>query len=391
MQTADNPIWQRGFRPFFLGAGFYAVLAMVLWWLFYSGRQPFMLTAISPMQWHAHEMIYGYAMAVVAGFLLTAAGNWTGRTTATGGALAALFALWLTARLLPLAGDGGLVWTALADGLFNLGLLLAVGRPIVQARQWRQAGILAKLLLLTVGNGLFHAGALQWITPAAVHWGLYGGFWLIVALILTMSRRVVPFFIERGLGLDQPLTNHRLLDGLSLLAGVAIFIEQTFFPTAGWLPGLALLAALAVGLRLAGWHRPGIWTKPMLWSLWVSQLWMVLGFLALAARPWLPVSVWTGMHFLAVGGMGLITLAMMARVSLGHTGRNVNDPPPGVGRVFFWMSLAAAFRTLPIAAGVGQHQWWVEISMALWVLAGVEFLRLYRPMLTAPRTDGKPG
>ncbi len=385
------PIWQTGFRPFFLGAGFYAAFGMVLWWLFHTGRQDFILRQVAPMQWHAHEMIYGYAMAVVAGFLLTAARNWTGRQTAAGGALAVLFALWLAARLLPLGGDGWMPWAAASDGLFNLGLLLAVARPVIAARQWRQSGILAKLLLLTLGNGLYYAGALEWTTPAAVHWGLYGGFWLIVGLILTMSRRVVPFFIERGLGLQQPLANARWLDLASLVAILGIFIEQTFFPTAGWLPWLALLATFVLGLRLKGWHHPGIWQKPLLWSLWLSQLWMVLGLAALAARPVAPVSIWTGMHFLAVGGMGLITLSMMARVSLGHTGRNVNEPPAGVGRIFVWMSLAAAFRTLPLLAGLGDPGLWVQVSMALWLLAAVEFLRIYRPMLTEARVDGRPG
>ncbi len=391
MSTPAQTLWQSGFRPFFLGAAFYGAFSMVLWWLFYAGHQRFMLSPVAAMQWHAHEMIYGYAMAVVAGFLLTAARNWTGRETASGHPLNALFALWLLARLLPLGGDAALPWAAAADGLFNLGLWLAVARPIVQVRQWRQAGILAKLLLLAVGNGLYYAGALGWLSAAAVHWGLYGGFWLIIGLILTMSRRVVPFFIERGLGLENPLPNARWMDLTSLLALLGIFVEQTFFPTAGWLPWLALLAFAVLALRLKGWHHPAIWKNPMLWSLWLAQLWMILGLAVLAARLWLPVNIWTGMHFLAVGGIGLITLAMMSRVSLGHTGRAVNEPPAGIGRLFVWMSLATAFRTVPLLAGWGEPALWVQVSMALWVLATVEFLRIYRPILTAPRLDGRPG
>ncbi len=388
---ATPPIWQTGFRPFFLGAGFYAAFSMVLWWLFYAGHQGFMLESLAPMQWHAHEMIYGYAMAVVAGFLLTAARNWTGQQTASGHALNALFALWLAARLLPLGGDTLLPWALACDSLFNLGLFLAVARPIVRVGQWRQAGILAKLLLLGLGNALYYTGALGWVTPAAVHWSLYGGFWLIIGLILTMSRRVVPFFIQRGLGLADPLPNARWLDLTSLLSLLGIFVEQTFFPTAGLLPWLALLATVVLGLRLKGWHHPGIWKNPMLWSLWLAQLWLIAGLAVLAARLWAPVNIWTGMHLLAVGGIGLITLTMMSRVSLGHTGRNVNEAPAGVGRIFVWISLAAAFRTLPLLAGWGPASFWVQLSMALWVLAAVEFLRIYRPILTSERVDGQPG
>jgi len=191
------PVLNLGFRPFFIGAALFSVLSMLVWmgmYVFGWSWQP----ALPAMSWHSHEMVFGYGMAVIAGFLLAAVKNWTGVQTLHGIPLLLLFLSWLAARLLLLLGDAGLlVWAALADGLFNLLLVAAIAWPIFKSRQFKQFGVLSKILLLMLANALFYSGALG-IYSWGEHAGLYSGVYLIMALIFVMSRRVLPFFIERG-------------------------------------------------------------------------------------------------------------------------------------------------------------------------------------------------
>ena len=182
--TTLPPILRLGFRPFFLAAAVYAALGMAAWGLAWFTAWP--PTAIPAPLWHAHEMLYGYALAVVAGFLLTAVRNWTGLPTARGGALAALLALWCAARLGYFLGPAALPYVAALDLGFDLLLLAAVATPIVRVRQWRQAGILAKLVLLITGNALFYLGVMGQVVDGTFY-ALHGGVFVLVALILTIA------------------------------------------------------------------------------------------------------------------------------------------------------------------------------------------------------------
>jgi uncharacterized protein involved in response to NO len=184
--AGKNAILNLGFRPFFAGAALFSVLSMLVWMGLYGFGwhwQP----ALPATTWHAHEMIYGYGMAVIAGFLLTAVKNWTGVQTLYGIPLLLLFLLWLTARILLLFGGAGmLVWAALADGLFNVLLVLALAWPVFKVRQFKQIGVVSKILLLALANLLFYAGVLE-IYPWGVQAGLYSGVYLILALIFCRS------------------------------------------------------------------------------------------------------------------------------------------------------------------------------------------------------------
>ena len=236
-----------GFRPFFAGAAVFSVLSMLVWMGIYIFGWQWQPVGLPATTWHAHEMIYGYGMAVIAGFLLTAVKNWTGVQTLYGIPLLLLFLLWLTARLLLLAGEAEvLVWAALADGLFNLLLVAALAWPVFKVRQFKQIGVVSKILLLTLANLLFYAGVLE-IYPWGVQAGLYSGVYLILALIFVMSRRVLPFFIERGV--DQPvkLTNSAWLDGASLFC---------FSPS-----GLPTLSSL-IRCWWHGWQVPCVCCMP---------------------------------------------------------------------------------------------------------------------------------
>lgn len=382
-------LWNLGFRPFFLGAAIFAIISMTLWMGVYVLQLPLPITRISTFQWHAHEMIYGFAMAVIAGFLLTAVKNWTGVQTLYGSGLLGLFALWMVPRILFLFGTPWIFIAGFFDLLFALGLIVSILYPIVKVKQWRQLGIIAILVLLAVANGCFYLGAAGLFDRGA-YFGIYGGLFLIVGLILFIGRRVIPFFVEVGVGYPVKLFNSRGLD-------IAITLLYIVFLSAV-LAGPSWLAALvAMGLfitnsiRLAGWHTSGIWQKPLLWSLFVAFLWINLGFLLLAVNIFLNLPNIVVIHAFSVGGIGVVILSMMARVTLGHTGRNVQNPPKAVAIALVVLIVGAIFRVIAPLIVESQYVVWVATSQILWIVAFLIFIITYFPMLVQPRIDGQFG
>lgn len=379
------PLFDAGFRPFFLGAMVYGGLAMVAWMASFGFGLALPGLGAHASLWHAHEMIYGYGAAVVAGFLLTAAQNWTGQPTATGTALAALFALWVAARLACLADVDARV-AALLDIAFNLALLVAVARPILRVRQWRQMGILTKLLLITLGNGLFYLGALG-AMDSGMRLSVHGGLYVLIGLVLTMARRLIPFFTERGAGVPVSLRNSRALDIACLAAYLAWFvlILSGAEPRAAGV--VALLLTVLHGVRLRGWWTAHILTRPLLWSLHLAYGCLVLAF-ALAALSGFGLLPFTlAMHLLALGGIGLVTVSMMARVALGHTGRDVHAPPRALNGVFALLCASMVARVLLPLAWPAQYMALVIASQALWIACFAWLCVLYAPLLLAPRAD----
>lgn len=383
-------LWNLGFRPFFLLAGIFAVLSMGLWMSIYVFNLPYSTTGISVYQWHAHEMIYGYSMAVIAGFLLTAVHNWTGKPTASGPGLIALAALWAAARIAMFFGDRFIAVAGVFDLLFMLGLMIAVAMPIVEVRQWKQLGILSKLLLLLAGNLCFYLGALGMLLPGT-YWGIYGGLLLVIGLILAIGRRIIPSFIERGVGYEVQLYNAKWLDITSMVLFVLFFIAELFLAT----PGLVFLLTgalfIVTSVRLYGWHTAGIWRKPLLWSLFVSLLFIDLGFLMFALNIVIDVPRLLAVHAFAVGGIALITLSMMSRVSLGHTGRDISNPPLVVSIACLCLVAAAIFRVLVPLIAMDQYRLWILISQILWITGFALFVLRYLPVFIKPRVDGRAG
>ena len=379
-----------GFRPFFAGAVIFSVLSMLAWMGVYVlgwSWQP----AIPAVSWHAHEMIFGYGMAVIAGFLLTAVKNWTGVQTLYGLPLLLLFLLWLTARILLLTGDVGvLAWAALADGLFNALLVIALAWPIFKVRQFKQFGILSKILLLMLANLLFYAGILE-VYPWGVQAGLYSGVYLIMALIFVMSRRVLPFFIERGVDQAITLTNRAWLDATSLLLFIGFWLADIIEPDSLLVAVLAGLLCVLHAIRLAGWYAPGIWQRPLLWVLYLAYAALIIGFALKVAVYVFGISSFLPLHAFTTGGIGLFTLGMMARVTLGHTGRNILEPPAAVGWMFVLLLVGSMFRVvLPLFDAV-HYTFWMGLSQLMWILAFSMFLVIFLPMLFRSRTDGQPG
>lgn len=379
-----------GFRPFFLGASLYAIVAIAQWMGIYLFQWPAPFAQMTPFQWHAHEMIYGYSMAVVAGFLLTAVGNWTGRRTAHGYWLLALFALWLSARLVWLTGLAPLSLAGIMDLGFMGALFAALARPCIQARQWQQLGILAKLLLLALGNLAFYLGAGGGL-ESGQHWGLYGGLYLVIGLVLTMARRVVPFFIERGVGYEVRLSNSKWLDLSSLVLFLVFFVSEVFLRNAALSAWTAAALFAVTTVRLIGWHTAGIWRKPLLWSLYAALLFIDAGFLLFALSVFVDLPRLPAIHTFAFGGIGIITLSMMSRVTLGHTGRDVQSPPGQILPALLLLVLGAVVRVLPPLFTPHDYAAWIGLSQLLWIAAFVLFVAAFTPMFVRPRIDGKPG
>lgn len=341
--------------------------------------------------WHAHEMVYGYGMAVIAGFLLTAVRNWTGVQTISGTPLLLLFLLWLAGRLLFVAGNSEMLQlAAVTDGLFGIGLVAAILIPVVKVKQWKQLGIVSKIVLLIVSNMVFYAGIFGLLEDGR-RIGLYSGTYLIIALILVMGRRVIPFFIERGAGYPIQVRNRPWVDIASLLLFLAFWLADVMQPDT------LLVAALAVALlalhilRLLDWHTRGIWSKPLLWVLYLGYGWLAVGFALKAAVPIFDISPLPALHAFAYGGIGMVTLGMMSRVTLGHTGRSILEPPPLLPWIFAVLLLGAIFRVVPPLLNTAHYVFWIGIAQVLWITAFVLFLVIYLPMLARPRADGQPG
>jgi len=377
-------LWLRGFRPFFLGASVFAVLGMVNWLLVYRFGLQLNLSGLSIFQWHAHEMLYGYAMAVIAGFLLTAAWNWTGQKTASGAGLALIFIFWVVARVLMANGTRFLVYAAAADLLFMLGMGFAVGRPIINVRQKRQAMVLLIIALLAAANGVFYLGVAGLVDKGA-YLGIHGGLYLVLGMVLFMGRRVIPFFTKGGVDYEVEMKNTRWNDIATSILFPAFLISEVFFQhhIAG-----ALLAAglfLSNSLRISGWHTLGIWQKPLLWGLFASFIMINLGFLLRAMMAVTAVSDFLPIHAFAVGGIGIITMSMMARVTLGHTGRNVQQAPPIMAFFLGAMVLTATIRIFFPLMDPGHYQLWITISGIMWIISFSLFSIIFIPMLLKPR------
>ncbi len=376
-----------GFRPFFLLAGLGGMVLMGLWVGLWHTALP-AEHYYGRVGWHSHEMLFGYAVAVIAGFLLTAVRNWTGIDTVTGKPLAMLAGLWLLARILawiPIL-PGWLI--ALVDLAFLPLLLAALFLPL-----WRGANrvnrIFVGFIALMFGcNLLVHGDALGWWNGMAWR-GTQGMIDAILLIMIFVAGRVVPFFAERAIAGATTVTRKWVETAGYVLLGCVILAHLLDLPLS--LAG-ALLVALGVvqGIRLFGWHAAGIRGIPILWVLYAGYIWLVCGLLMLGFSHlgWLARS--PAIHMLTVGAIGVTTFGMMARVAIGHTGRQMIAAKSTV--IGFWLlNIAVVIRAiLPLLI---PEWWWIFALIAgvLWTVAFGMFLYVYLPILLRPRVDGAPG
>ena len=385
------PILRLGFRPFFLAAGIFSIVAMAIWMANYVFAVEFSFPGMAPTMWHAHEMMFGYVMAVVAGFLLTAIKNWTGEEVLRGKPLAFLFLLWLAARLLPLSGlMVSIEIIALIDVAFLFFLGLACLRPVLKVKQYKQIGIISKIFLLMLCNIVFYLGILG-IVADGVQWGLYSALYMIIALIFVMMRRVMPMFIKNGIDGDVELTNRAWVDHSSLVLLVLLWVSDVFTDYDNATAVFAVLLALLHSLRLAGWYTNRVWSKSLVWVLVAAYASFILGFALKALSITSGISPFLSVHAFTVGGIGMLTMGMMSRVSLGHTGRSVFEPPAIVFWSFAVLLLGVFVRVVLPLLNMEFYVYWIGISQALWMISFAIFIYVYAPMLLTARVDGRDG
>lgn len=362
-----------GFRPFFFGAAVWAVLAMVLWVPMLSGHVT-LPTAFDPVSWHAHEFLYGYLSAVVAGFLLTAVPNWTGRLPIVGWWLGALTLVWLAGRLAVAFSAGlpaGLV--AAVDLSFAVLLALAIAREIVAGRNWRNLIVLGMLAVFTAGNALFHWEAAQG-AYAAQGAGLRLGLGAAIMMIAVIGGRTVPSFTRNWLvkqhSASLPAPPMQRFDKLALAVLLAALLLWVALPLHGLTGGALGLAGGMHAVRLARWTGHRTLAEPLVTVLHAGYAFVPLGALVLAAEILAPGTFGTAgaMHLWMAGAIGLMTLAVMTRATLGHTGQTLTA---GAGTVAIYAALILSVLAR-VAAGL-----WPGLSGPLHTVAGIAWIAAF--------------
>lgn len=380
-----------GFRSFFLIAAAFSATAMGLWALLLNGA-----VFIEPYGgwrfWHAHEMLFGYGGAVIAGFLLTAVRAWTGLNTAQGIGLLPLIVIWLLGRIVMLFTESTALWVIGLDLLFWIYLTAILARPIIKKRQLRNLFAAVAPLLLMFASGLSHTGYLiddfAWQNA-----GLHGGLFIIVVLMSLIGARVIPLFTRNTTGLsprETPQWLNRLIAVLLWL--IAFFhlipdlIQSYSLPV-----GLALLlTGMLMLIRMKDWHFLATLNTPMLWSLHISYAFIPVGLILLGLyHIGLIAQSDSGIHAITVGAIGGLTLSMMARVSMGHTGRRIHSDGYLV-IIFVLIFTAALARVFTGALSINSLIGW-SFSASLWSLAFLLFLLRFTRVLLSPRIDGNPG
>jgi uncharacterized protein involved in response to NO len=376
------PVLRLGFRPLFFGAAVWSAVAMALWLPLWSGEIT-LPAAFDPLGWHVHEMLFGYAAAVVAGFLLTAIPNWTGRLPIAGWPLGGLVALWLAGRAaMLLSGAIGPALAALIDLAFPLAFLAVVAREILAGRNWRNLPMLLALAALALANAAMHADALGLVATDGT--GRRLGVATLALLIGLVGGRIVPSFTRNWLARrgdkDTPPGFDRFDRAAMLLTAAALagWIGWPDSPVAGTLLVVAGAAGFA---RLARWRGQRAGAEPLVWSLHLGFAWLPAGLLLTGLAPLAGLPAAAGIHALTAGAIGAMTLAVMTRASLGHSGRPL-AADRATTAIYLLIHAAALLRvgaafaetaTLPLL--------WA--SAAAWIAAFALFAVHYGPLLLA--------
>ena len=383
LASHDAPVWRLGFRPFYLLAAAFAASAVPAWMLAYLGLLP---QGPVDLLWHTHEMVFGFAVAVVAGFLLTAIQTWTGLPTPKGRSLQALVLLWLAGRCAAL-GAPPLLYAVL-DIAFLFVVAVVILRLLLRTNNRRNLPICLVIALLGVCNLVFHLamhGVLALSPLAPVH----GAILLIVLLVAVIGGRVGPMFTRNGAPGSQPRNIPRL--DLASIASIALLAVCWLAPAPGWATALAgIVAALLNGARLALWDPLATLRIPLLWSFHLSYALLVAGLFALGLAGIGIVSGSAAVHLLAAGAMTGMIGAMITRTARGHTGRALDAGRPEVA-MFALLPLALAARLAANLFDGPVRGYSLALSALLWSLAFAIYLLRYAPWLASARLDGKPG
>ena len=374
-----------GFRPFFLGAGTWACVAMLLWVGLLSGNWSF-AKGYGAVAWHSHELLFGYVPAVVTGFLLTAIPNWTGRMPLQGGPLLALFVVWLAGRAAMLMTDQiGILAAAIIDATYMFVLATVIMREIVAGKNWRNLGVLLLVALIALVNVTFHT---EVILAGAPDYGSRIGVAAVVTLIVLIGGRITPSFTHNWLAHQGDAKRPAPVGKFDFvsIAGMALAL-LCWIAAPHWQgTGIVMLAgALLQACRLSRWAGERTWREPIVLVLHVGYAFVPLGALTLGMSILgQGVIAPTGaLHAWTTGAIGAMTLAVMTRATRGHTGRSIESPPSTI-LIYVAISIAAFAR---IAAPMFPSAYFEILCLAAlgWVVAFGGFVAVYGPMLMRAR------
>lgn len=381
-----------GFRPFFLLAGIYAVVAMATWlWMFTRGVVA--SDVIVPQFWHGHEMIFGFFTAAIAGFLLTAVPSWTGRSGFAGIPLMLLTLAWLSGRI-AFAMAGVLPWSVIvAVELAFLPALMVVVGPSLLRTISRNTPLLFVLFILWIADAVFLYGL--WKGDAIlVTAALRGGLGIVLVLVTMIGGRIVPAFTVNALksrGLAVNMRNNRVVEYLVIPAMLAYAISDVVDPFGRYTAVIAALAASLQLWRLSRWHGLKTGTQPIVWILHVAYLWLPVG-LFLKAIYIFAGAAWAvhWLHALGAGAAATMILAVMTRASLGHTGRAL-VVPKAIAVAYGLLVASVAVRVFGFSLTPLGYQTTIFVAGALWLVSFSIYVLVYTPILLGPRADGRPG
>jgi uncharacterized protein involved in response to NO len=381
-------IFTYGFRPFFLGASLWAAIAMLLWIPMLSARIA-LQTAFDPVSWHAHEFLFGYLTAVIAGFLLTAVPNWTGRLPIVGWPLAGLFGLWIAGRVVVAFSASVSPWVvALIDLAMPFALAGVIAREIIAGRNWRNLTVLGVLSILMLGNAVFHWESARG-DYAAQGYGLRIGLGAGLMMIALIGGRVVPSFTRNWLVRQKaaklPTPPMQRFDKVALLVLLAALVTWAALPDSSFAAAALGLAGVLHLIRMLRWAGLRTLSEPLVTVLHGAYLFLPLGALALAAEIAFPGSSGLGavQHLWMGGAIGLMTLAVMTRATLGHTGQALTA---GRGTVLIYLAVLVA-ALLRVGAGICPTLASILYSASafFWVAGFLGFVAIYGPpLLRAP-------
>ena len=377
-------LWNLGFRPFYLLASLFSALTILLWTIQYSGYLPF--AYLQGPVWHAHEMIFGYTIAVIAGFLLTAVRVWTNRPTPDGKPLMALAVLWVCGRVLvltPLA-----MTAAVINAAFPVAIAVAIGIPLYQSRNVRNYFFVGLLLFLGALIFTVHL-AWQGYFKSPPRLGLQLALDVILFIMAVVGGRVIPMFTNNGAP-GTNATRHKLVEQFSLGALILLFLVDLLQAPPFVIAAVSLVGGLLHGVRLCLWKSWRTLAVPLVWILHAAYAWIVIHLLLRSGSALELLSGFYADHALTVGAIGGLTLGMMTRTSRGHTGR-----PLIAGRaelaIFLLIQIAALVRVFGGIVSPGLYLGSIKLSGLLWAAAFGLYAVYYWPVLTRPRLDGKPG
>jgi len=376
-----------GFRPFFFFAAIFSLL-IISFSLVQFSENIILSSYYTLIGWHAHEMLFGYTVAVIAGFLLTAVGNWTGIKMINGWQLILVSIVFVMGRFSPLIPDLPHSLVALSDFAFIPLLALIISVPIIRVKQWSNFIFIPLLLAMAMANLLVHLSALG-LMNIPIETGSRIMLYLVVLLIVIMGGRVIPFFTERGIK-GVTVKKWIWIERLSPLSIILLLVSDIIPGDQLLTAYVALFAALIHSIRLFGWYSNNIWQVPLIWILHVAYSWFIVGFIIQGLAIFSINESQLAYHALTVGGIGIMTLGMMARVSLGHTGREMKLNN-WMFLSFILINVAAVIRVIVPLIIPENYLYSIQLAGGLWVVAFLILVWVFTPIWIHPRIDGREG